>query len=81
MTVRARMRALKQVGWDAADFDAVAWRSAIAIEPKPVTIEAQDFQSIRVERTMTPKSMSEPKPGVYVYDFGQNFSGVERLRV
>jgi alpha-L-rhamnosidase len=25
--------------------------------------------------------MTEPKPGVYVYDFGQNFSGVERLRV
>ncbi len=25
--------------------------------------------------------MTEPKPGVYVYDFGQNFAGVERLRV
>src|SRR5580658_2574390 len=25
--------------------------------------------------------MTEPKPGVYVYDFGQNFSGVERVRV
>jgi alpha-L-rhamnosidase len=25
--------------------------------------------------------MTEPKLGVYVYDFGQNFSGVERLRV
>ena len=25
--------------------------------------------------------MSEPKPGVYVYDFGQNLAGVERLRV
>ena len=25
--------------------------------------------------------MNEPKPGVFVYDMGQNFSGVERLRV
>ena len=44
-------------------------------------IEAQEFQPIRVEQTLTAKSMTEPKPGVYVYDFGQNFSGVERLRV
>ena len=58
-----------------------AWKSAIVIEPKPVTVEAQDFQPIRVERILLPKTMSEPKPGVYVYDFGQNFSGVERIRI
>ena len=56
-------------------------KSVIAIEPKAVRIEAQEFQPIRVEQTLTAKSMTEPKPGVYVYDFGQNFAGVERLRV
>ncbi|OYV29356.1 MAG: hypothetical protein B7Z82_00520 [Halothiobacillus sp. 20-54-6] len=25
--------------------------------------------------------MTQPKPGVYVYDFGQNQAGVERVRV
>ena len=25
--------------------------------------------------------MTEPKPGVYVYDFGQNLAGVERVRL
>jgi alpha-L-rhamnosidase len=34
-----------------------------------------------VERTLAAESVTEPKPGVYVYDFGQNLSGVERLRV
>ena len=33
-----------------------------------VAIEAQDYPSIRVERTMEAKSVTEPKPGVYVYD-------------
>jgi len=55
--------------------------AVIAIDPKPVAIEAQDFPPIRVERTLSAKSVTEPRPGVYVYDFGQNFSGVERLRV
>jgi alpha-L-rhamnosidase len=70
-----------EAGWDTAAFDAAKWKSVITIDPKSVPIEAQDYPSIRVERTMTPETMSEPKPGVYVYDFGQNFSGVERLRV
>ena len=46
-----------------------------------VKIIAQEFQPIRAERTLTAKSMREPKPGVYVYDFGQNFAGVERVQV
>jgi alpha-L-rhamnosidase len=71
----------KQQGWNTASFDAPGWNRVIAIHPNPVTIEAQDYPSIRVERTMAAKSISEPKPGVYVFDMGQNFSGVERLRV
>ena len=71
---------LTQLGWETGSFEMDAQR-VLVIDPKPLAIEAQDFPSIRVERTMTPKSMSEPKPGVYVYDFGQNFSGVERVRV
>ncbi len=57
----------------------VGWNRAEVIEPKPVRIEAQDFPPIRVERTLQAKSLTEPKPGVFVYDFGQNFSGVERV--
>ena len=70
-----------QPGWNTAAFDPKSWKPAIEINPKPTKIEAQDYPSIRVERTIPAKSMTEPKPGVYVYDFGQNFSGVERLRV
>ncbi len=69
-----------QLGWETGSFEMNA-QPVLVIDPKPLVIEAQDFPSIRVERAMMPKSMSEPKPGVYVYDFGQNFSGVERVRV
>jgi alpha-L-rhamnosidase len=71
---------LVQTGWNTAGFNA-AWKNVLSIEPKPVEITAQDYPSIRVERTMEAKTVKEPKPGVYVYDFGQNMSGVERVRV
>jgi hypothetical protein len=36
---------------------------------------------IRVQRTFTPVRITEPEPGIYVYDLGQNFSGWPALRV
>jgi alpha-L-rhamnosidase len=57
------------------------WPTVEAIQPKPIEIVAQDFQPIRVERTISAKSLAQPQPGVYVYDFGQNLAGVEHLRI
>jgi alpha-L-rhamnosidase len=72
---------LKVPGWDSADFSASDWKSAIEIEPKPVPLEAQDYPPIRVERILEAKSVAEPKPGIYIFDFGQNMSAIPRLRV
>jgi len=70
------------VGWSQAGFpDDLLHERAKMIHPAPVKIVAQDFPPIRVERTLEAKSLTEPKPGVFVYDFGQNFSGVVRVRL
>jgi len=54
---------------------------AEVIKPAPAAIVTQDFPPIRVERTLNAQSLTQPKPGVYVYDFGQNFSGLEELKI
>ena len=71
----------KQPGWDKAGFAARDWRPVALIQPKEVPVEAQDYPPIRVERELPAKTVTEPKPGVYIFDFGQNMSAVERLRV
>ncbi len=58
-----------------------AIKLATVIQPAPISIEAQDFASIRMERTVVAKTLTEPKPGVYIYDFGQNLSAVEKVRI
>jgi alpha-L-rhamnosidase len=70
-----------QPGWDSAGFGGSDWKSVTTIDPKPIVIDGQDYPSIRVERTVTAKSVAEPKPGVYVFDFGQNMSAVPHLKV
>jgi alpha-L-rhamnosidase len=72
---------LTQAGWNTAQFNAGGWRDAVAIEPKPVAIIAQEFSPIRVEMAVPAKALTQPKPGVYIFDFGQNLAGVERLNV
>ncbi|HEY3628352.1 MAG TPA: family 78 glycoside hydrolase catalytic domain [Terracidiphilus sp.] len=72
---------MMQPGWATAAFVGGKWNGAAVFEPKPIRIQAQDFQPIRVERTVTAKSVSEPKRGVYVFDFGQNLAGVEHVRL
>jgi alpha-L-rhamnosidase len=74
---------LIQPGWNATGFNAASWKPVEIRQPdlSGVQIDGQDFQPIRIERSLAAKSITEPKPGVYVVDFGQNFSGVEHLRI
>jgi alpha-L-rhamnosidase len=70
-----------QSGWDTAQFSDATWKPADLVAPKEPQIVAQYFQPIRAEKILTAKSVTSPKAGVYIYDFGQNLSGVPRIRV
>jgi alpha-L-rhamnosidase len=68
-------------GWDRAGFDDSGWgRPEIAIEPIGL-LRAQSQPPIRVTKTLKPVQLSEPRPGRFVFDFGQNFAGWVNLRV
>ncbi len=72
---------LVQRGWDQPRFDDAAWQSAMIVDPKEPKIIAQYFQPIREERVMPARSITSPKPGVWIVDFGQNMAAVPRLRI
>ena len=67
--------------WDTAAFDDSKWGHAELVQPAEPEIVAQSFPPIRIESVLTAKEITSPKPGAYVFDFGQNLSGVPRLRV
>ncbi|HTR64892.1 MAG TPA: family 78 glycoside hydrolase catalytic domain [Terriglobales bacterium] len=72
---------LEQSGWDQPGFAAARWEKvAIATTPEAPLV-AEDFQPMRVELTLKPKTMNSPKPGVYIFDLGQNMVGWARLHV
>jgi alpha-L-rhamnosidase len=71
----------EQPGWDTAGFDDTKWKPAELVHPADPAIIAQAFPPVRVERLLDARTTSTPKPGVTIYDFGQNLAGVARLRV
>jgi alpha-L-rhamnosidase len=72
---------LEQKGWDQAGFSDARWGAVVVAAEPPAPLVAQDFQPIRVNETLKPKSVTGPTPGVYVFDLGQNMVGWARLHV
>ncbi|MFI7503964.1 alpha-L-rhamnosidase [Streptomyces sp. NPDC049687] len=69
-------------GWTSPGFDDGNWLGVRdAGDVGPGLIVAQVDGPVRVERELTPQKMTQPKPGVYVFDLGQNMVGSVRLRV
>lgn len=57
------------------------WKPVETVHPKEISVEAQAFPAIRAEKEMPAVKMTQPKPGVFIYDLGQNLAGVEKLRI
>lgn len=72
---------LEQTGWNDAGFDDSSWTIANEVEAPGGRLTYHDLPPIRVTEHIRPISMSQPKPGMVVFDFGQNFAGWVRLRV
>jgi alpha-L-rhamnosidase len=72
---------LETSGWDRPGFDDSSWDGAQVVKGWSGVLSAQMMPNIRVVDSMLPVRMVNPKPGVYVYDLGQNISGWAQLRV
>ena len=61
----------------------VGWRSAGIAPPPNLTtkLAARTAEPVKVHETFTPVGLTNPQPGVWVFDFGQNFAGWPELRL
>lgn len=73
---------LEKDGWDSPRYDDSEWEKAQVVAPPGGRLVSQaTLPPIKTMKNIQPASLSNPKPGVYVYDFGQNFAGWVRLKV
>jgi len=66
-------------GWDQPGFDDTGWKQvSVVTGPRMV---AQAAEPIRITQDIAPVSMTQPAPGTWVFDMGQNMVGWVRLAV
>jgi len=68
-------------GWDQTGFDDASWAAVDTGASVSPLVQAHPGPPVVVLREFHAKSITEPRPGVYVFDFGQNFAGVPRITV
>jgi alpha-L-rhamnosidase len=68
-------------GWRRSGFDDSGWDAARVVNAPAGVLRAESQEPIRLIDTLPPGTRSEPRPGVFVYDVGQNLTGWARIVV
>ncbi|MEO8417020.1 MAG: family 78 glycoside hydrolase catalytic domain [Ginsengibacter sp.] len=71
---------LEQVGWNKPGFNDGKWRKVITMDG-PQNLQAQSAYPLKILDSFTIKKITQPKPGIWVYDMGQNASAIPELTV
>lgn len=69
-------------GWGEPGFDAGGW-APVELDPDAARVPLSAYPGDPVRRVMELPAigMSEPEPGAYIFDLGQNMVGVARIKV
>lgn len=69
------------VGWNKPEIDDTEWDHANRVDSHPGILCVQSQPPIRQSAVLPPIARTQPKPGVFIFDFGQNLAGWVRLHV
>jgi alpha-L-rhamnosidase len=68
-------------GWNTATYDDSAWKPADMVSAPAGRIAFLKCPPVAITRTITPVAITQPKPGVFIVDMGENFAGHAQLTV
>ena len=71
---------MEMPGWNQAGFDDSKWEAAQTVPAPGVKVVAQMIEPMRVTQIIHPVGITNPAPGVYIVDMGQNFYGSLNLK-
>jgi len=72
---------LEKPNWDRPGFDDSSWNPVRATEGPGGALAASMAPPIKVIQMRKPIKVTEPKPGIFVYDLGQNASGRPQISI
>ncbi len=71
---------MEMEGWNRIGFNDAKWENVQRVNAPGGVFRAQMMEPMRVTQTIKPVAVTQPKPGVYIVDMGQNFYGTFRMK-
>jgi alpha-L-rhamnosidase len=80
-------------GWNTSSYDDSRWKPAVEVPLEGTSFMANDFnyndlqiiaqigKNPKVVKTLTANSVEEVRPGVFIYDMGQNMVGFPEIKI
>ncbi|MBC8231933.1 family 78 glycoside hydrolase catalytic domain [bacterium] len=72
---------LEKPGWTSTGYDDSGWDDVVIKESPGGKMVSQLMPAIKVNQKIEPINLTNPKPGVYVYDMGQLFGGWTKIHL
>lgn len=72
---------LEKEGWSSTGYDDSGWQGVTLVKSPGGIVVSQLMPSVKVTNTFKPITKTNPKPGLYLFDMGQNFAGWWRIQV
>ncbi len=72
---------VEQTGWDRVGFTDSNWHAAAIAREAVGRLQPQSLPPIRMKEVIATVRITEPQPGIFIHDLGQNFSGTIALQL
>ena len=70
---------LEQTGWNLPSFNDKSWKMPVMVNGPLLT--SQTATPLKILDSFSVKKITQPKPGIWLFDFGQNASGIFKISV
>ncbi|MEO6230534.1 MAG: family 78 glycoside hydrolase catalytic domain [Ferruginibacter sp.] len=72
---------LEKACWNKSNFNVTRWKPVKIVTPPTGILEAETDNPVKVMDSLNVQKVTKPKDSVYMYDFGQNLSGIVELKI
>ncbi len=72
---------LEQEGWNAPGFDDKSWKRSVEVRIPEGRLRPERDYPVRIMQAIPVRKVTQLRKNVFIYDFGQNASGIIRLKI
>ena len=72
---------LEQAGWDSPGFNDKSWNNALTVREPSGILQPESDYPVKIAEVINAKKIYLRKDSIYTYDFGQNASGIIKIKI